>query len=123
LYREAVTSAKARRAEPANISDVEWAFGLQEVDELGLRWLDREVIRALLGQPKSRTGKDGTPQFMCFAASESNLCMLAGVDKEEYRETIRPRLMSRGLLEVRPYYGQALTAAGVARYGALLPAE
>jgi len=91
--------------------------GAQGADECaGLRWLDREVIRALLSQPKSRTGTGGSPQFVCYAASEHNVCMLAGVDKEEYRETIRPRLMSRGLLEVRPYYGQALTDLAVSTY-------
>jgi hypothetical protein len=57
--------------------------------------------------------------LVCYGASEHNACMLAGVDKEEYRETIRPRLMSRGLLEVRPYYGQALTDRAVALYRCL----
>jgi len=81
----------------------------------GLRWLDREVIRALLSQPKSRMSK-GAPEFVCYAASEQTTCMLAGIDTEEYRETVKPRLMSRGLLEVRPYYGQALTDLAVSTY-------
>ena len=66
--------------------------------------------------------KGGIPEFVCYAASEHNACMLAGVDVEEYRETIRPRLMARGLLEVRPDYGQALTDRAVAVYGSLVAA-
>ena len=104
--------AKGRGGPTISTADVQEVFELQQIDELGLRWLDRRVIEALLTQPKRR--KD---EFVCYAAGEQNTCTLAGVDKAEYRETIRPRLMSRGLLEVRPYYGQALTDEAVALYG------
>jgi hypothetical protein len=78
------------------------------MDDMGLRWIDRRVIEALLSQPKYRRVR-GEDVFVCYAASELNTCTLAGLDKGEYRESIRPRLMTRGLLEVKPYYGQALT--------------
>lgn len=118
VQRVAVTNAKARGASVVDVEDVEWAFGVQELDDLGLRYLDRQVVAALLGQPKTRTSK-GTPEFVCYAASEQTTCMLAGIDTDEYRETVKPRLMSRGLMEVRPYYGQALTPKAVELYAHL----
>ncbi len=104
----AVTAAKGGGSVIVGMPHVERVFKQQEIDELGLRWIDRQVIRALLKQPRYRAPK-GVKEFVCFAASEQNTCSMAGVDLAEYRETIRPRLMSRGLLEVRPTYGQALT--------------
>ena len=115
VYRMAVTSARGRSASAVKDADVDRVFALQKMDALGLRWLDRRVIQALFGQPKYRRVK-GENVFECYAASEQNTCTLAGVDKGEYREAIRPRLMTRGLLQVRPYYGQALTAKAVDTY-------
>jgi Holliday junction DNA helicase RuvB len=112
LYELARNAAKARRSTTIDTPDTERVFKLQEIDAQGLRWMDRKVIQVLLTQPK----KNAKGMLMCYAASEANLCSLAGIDKEQYRTTIRPRLMSRGLLELRPYYGQALTAAAVATY-------
>jgi hypothetical protein len=57
------------------------------------------------------------PVFVCFAASEQNVVTLARIDKAEYREAVRPRLMSRGLLEVT--HGQTLTPRALTWYGHL----
>lgn len=112
LYNLAVSIAQANGEPAVTTSHVEEVFALEQVDVHGLRWLDREVIRALLKQPKHL--KDGT--FVCHGASESNVCTIAGVDRDEYRQVIRPRLMSRRFLEMRPYYGQCLTSECVALY-------
>jgi Holliday junction resolvasome RuvABC ATP-dependent DNA helicase subunit len=114
IYRMAVTAAKGRGAPAVDHADVDRVFALQEMDELGLRWIDRQVIAALLTQPKYRRAK-GQDVFVCFSASEQNVCTLANVDKGEFRESIRPRLMSRGLLQVKQ--GQALTDKAVELYG------
>jgi len=113
----ATNAAKAAGRESVTIPDVERVFALQGMDELGLRWIDRQVVDALLTQPKQRRGRGGAQEFVCYGASELNTCTLASVDKSEYRETIRPRLMARGLLMVRPYYGQSLTEKAVELYG------
>lgn len=118
LYRMAATGAKGTGSGEVTEEHVQKVFDRQGVDELGLHWIDRMVIKALLSQPRSRQWK-GKPQFVCYAASESNTCTLAGVDKEEYRTAIRPKLMSRKLLEAKPYYGQALTERAVELYGNL----
>lgn len=116
LYRMAVTAAKGAGRPIVTHADVDRVFALQKIDELGLRWMDRRVLQALFTQPKYR--REGKAQvFVCYAASEQNTATLAGVDKAEYRESIRPRLMSRGLLEVRVTYGQALTEKAAEVYG------
>jgi Holliday junction resolvasome RuvABC ATP-dependent DNA helicase subunit len=119
LYRMAATVAKGNGDTEVTTAHVEKIFDRQGVDELGLHWIDRMVIKALLGQPRERQFK-GKPQFVCYAASESNTCTLAGVDKEEYRTAIRPKLMARKLLEAKPYYCQALTKKAVDLYMDLL---
>ena len=109
--------AAVRGEKEADVQDVERVFELDEIDDMGLRWIDRSVIQALLSQPKYKNKKGGGKEFVCFAASEQNAAMLAKVDKGEYRDTIRPKLMSRGLLQIVPYYGQALTERAVELYG------
>ncbi len=42
--------------------------------------------------------------------------MMANIDPDEYRNTIRPQLMTRGLLEMRAGYGQALTPKAIELY-------
>lgn len=122
LYQQAVHFARQRGSEEVCVQDIEHVFDTQKIDPLGLRWMDRAVIQALLGQPKfrgSRTARNGQ-EFVCYAASEADTCAIARVDKGEYRESIKPRLMARGLLQVRTTYGQALTPDAVSKYGWLV---
>lgn len=119
LLKLAEMSARSRNAPCTEVHDVERIFKLEQLDELGLRWLDREVIRALFTQPKDRVVKGGGKEFVCYAASEQNVCTLSQLDRESYRHQVRPRLMARGLLQLRPYYGQSLTDKCVRMYGQL----
>jgi len=112
----AVTAAKARGAAQVEVVDVERVIDQQRIDALGLRLWDRQVIAALLGQPKYRRVK-GQDVFSHYAASEAAVTAMAQLDPEEYRTVVRPRLMSRGLLEIRG--GQALTPRAVQLYGHL----
>lgn len=113
IFELAKASAQANgRAEVAS-EDVEWVVRNLELDELGLRALDRRVIYALRDRPRTVGGET------VHGASESDTCVLAGIDKAEYRETVRPRLMARGLLEIRPGVGQALTAKALQLYPAV----
>ncbi len=92
------------------LDDVNWVLQNQQIDELGLRALDRRVIQVLRDRRRTVGGET------VYGASEGDLCVLAGIDKAEYRETVRPRLMARGLLEIRPGVGQALTARALELY-------
>jgi Holliday junction resolvasome RuvABC ATP-dependent DNA helicase subunit len=120
LYRQALQFARQRQATHVDTLDVERVFDSQQIDTLGLRWMDRSVLRALLGMPRFRNAKGGTKEFVCYAAAEKDTTQLAQVDPGEYRETIKPRLMARGLLQIRATYGQALTDKAVELYGWLV---
>ena len=119
LRREAEIFAKAVGRTMVTETDVQDVFSTYGIDDLGLRWEDREVIAALFKRPRTR-GKDNV--FVCYGGSESDICAMSGLDPEEYRETVKPRLLSRGLLEVRAGYGQALTEEAVTQYAHLKPA-
>lgn len=119
MFRLCVPAARARKSERIQLKDVNNVLDYQRIDEIGLRWMDRQVIKALFSLPKIKA--DGT--FVCYAGSEVNVVLLAQIDKAEYRETIRPKLMSRGLLGIRPYYGQALTDKAVRDYANLMPED
>lgn len=114
LYRLATVSAKARNAPLIEARDVEWVIAHQGIDALGLRRMDRQVLQALLG--RARVLRSGET---VYGASEQDTCALARVDKQEFRETIRPRLMARGLLTMRAGVGQALTPKALTLYGDL----
>lgn len=118
LRREAEIFARAAGRAMIIEQDVDEVFTTYGIDEQGLRWEDREVIRALFKRPRTR-GKDQT--FVCYGGSESDICAMSGLDPEEYREAVKPRLMSRGFLEVRAGYGQALTEQATTLYAALKP--
>lgn len=120
LFRVAVTGAKGRGSETVTADDVQRVFERMEIDQYGLRWQDRRVLEVLFTQPKYRLVK-GVSVFVAWAASEQNVVTLAGIDKAEYREAVRPRLMSRGLLEIRSSYGQALTVRAKEWYPNLVP--
>lgn len=118
LAREARTFAKADGRTLVEVRDVQTVFEIYEIDARGLRWTDRQVLAALYQRPRYR-GK--SQELVCYAASEGDLCAVVGLDPEEYRATVKPRLLSRGFVEVRSGYGQALTPAGVAWYLQGLP--
>jgi Holliday junction resolvasome RuvABC ATP-dependent DNA helicase subunit len=120
LYRQALQFTKQRKAPQVQIEDIERVFQTQQMDALGLRWMDRAVIRALLSRPKYRNGRGGAKEFVCYSASEKDTCTMANVDPGEYRDSVKALLMSRGLLEVRATYGQALTPKAVTTYGWLV---
>jgi Holliday junction resolvasome RuvABC ATP-dependent DNA helicase subunit len=112
LFDSAVVSAQSRNSPYVELIDVERVFRQEELDEFGLRDIDRQVIRALLG-----LGSPNRQGVMEYAASEQTICALVKIDRDEYRQYIRPRLMARGLLLVR--HKQFLTNDAVARYGYL----
>ena len=122
VYNIAAVFAKGRAASAVDLPDVERVWQSQKIDALGLRWIDRKVIEVLFGQPKYRRvpGEAGATEFVCYAASESNVVTIAQIDPAEYRETVRPRLMGRGLLTVRATYGQALTPLTEEKYPELM---
>jgi Holliday junction DNA helicase RuvB len=113
LFRECSIFATAHQQDIITTEVVQDVFDTYEIDLHGLRPVDRSVIAALFQRPRYR-GKDQV--FHCYGGSESDICAVARLDKSEFQETIRPRLMSRGFLEVRSGVGLALTDKGVAAY-------
>jgi Holliday junction DNA helicase RuvB len=116
LRAQAEVFSRARGASAIGVDDVREVFDTFEIDDQGLRWMDREVLRTLFKFPRFRKGG---AEFVCYAASERDLCGTAGLDPEEYREAIKPRLLARGLLETRAGYGQALSPNAIDRYESL----
>lgn len=113
LAQDVRTYAKAHRLDVITPAAVEEVFMAWEIDPLGLRPVDRTVLQALYLRPRHRT-RDGA--FLGYGASEADLCALAGLDRQEFQDVIRPRLMNRGLLQVRTGLGLALTEKAVATY-------
>lgn len=114
LVRLARSAAASRGSTVVDVEDIERVFAQEQLDTMGLRRLDRAVIRALLGQGVM------TGNGMVYRASEQALCALAGVDRPTYVEEVRPRLQARQLLVVRG--GQQLTSAAVQAYSWLAAA-
>ncbi len=86
---------------------------IDDPTELGLRAIDRKIIMTMLQRPRYR-GRSA--ELIGFGASENDVCLASGVDKGEFRDVIRPRLMTRGLIEVRPGIGLALTDRAIKHY-------
>jgi holliday junction DNA helicase RuvB len=120
LFRECKVFARAGNLGRITKPVVEDVLTTYEIDENGLRPVDRIVLKALFQRPRYR-GK--LQEFYCYGASESDVCAMANLDKAEFQESIRPRLMSRGFLEVRAGVGLALTSKGVETYGTELKVE
>jgi Holliday junction DNA helicase RuvB len=116
LFRECTIFANADQLPSITTTVVEDVFDTYEIDQHGLRPADRSVIAALFQRPRVRA-KD--LQFICYGGSESDVCAVARLDRAEFQETIRPKLMSRGFLEVRSGVGLALTERAVTEYGTL----
>jgi Holliday junction DNA helicase RuvB len=118
LFRECTIFANASGVPVITTAEVQDVFDTYEIDINGLRPADRSVLSALFQRPRYR-GKDQA--FYCYGGSESDVCAVARLDKAEFQETIRPKLMSRGFLEVRAGVGLALTDKAVQEYAALNP--
>jgi holliday junction DNA helicase RuvB len=114
LFRECKIFALAGNKDTITHEVVKDVLDTYEIDEHGLRPIDRLVLSALFQRPRYR-GKDQA--FYCYGASESDVCAMSHLDKTEFQESIRPRLMSRGFLEVRAGVGLALTDRAVELYG------
>jgi Holliday junction DNA helicase RuvB len=97
---------------------VQEMFEVWQIDELGLRPTDRRVIHAMLDRPRHR-GRDGA--FLGYGGSEADICAVAGIDRAEFQQVVRPKLLSRRLLEVRPGIGLVLTEKAVLAYHTLEP--
>lgn len=124
VFTNAVIFAKARQSPRVELDDVQEVWDSYQIDELGLRPVDREIIRVLFMQPRYRRSREtGEQEFVCYAASEVNTVTMARIDKAEYRDYVRPKLMGRGLLEIRVTYGQALTNRAVETYAWLKPED
>lgn len=115
LFTECVVFAKATQAPTITRAVVQHVFDTYAVDGLGLRPVDRKVLSAMRARPRYRAR---TGELLGYGASENDVCVSSGVDKGEFRDVIRPRLMTRGLIEVRPGIGLALTARAVEYYPA-----
>lgn len=117
VYRKAVIFAKERHSPVIDTEDVATVWTVNHVDELGLRPVDRDVLAALFRAPRHRRDRrTGEQEFVCYALSEDNVIQMARVDRAEYKDYIRPKLMNRGLLEIRISYGQALTPLAIEKY-------
>jgi holliday junction DNA helicase RuvB len=115
LFRECKIFARAGNLDRITCPVVEDVLTTYEIDSNGLRPVDRAVLTALFQRPRLR-GK--AQEFYCYGASESDVCAMAKLDKAEFQDTIRPRLMSRGFLEVRAGVGLALTDLAIKEYHA-----
>jgi Holliday junction resolvasome RuvABC ATP-dependent DNA helicase subunit len=117
LFKECMIFATAQDYAEITPEIVEDVFTTFEIDQHGLRPVDRVVLAALFQRPRYR-GKEQA--FYCYGGSESDVCAVAKLDKTEFQETIRPRLLSRGLLEVRSGVGLALTPHAITEYQSLV---
>lgn len=115
LFGECVIFAKATDADTITYDIVDHVFRTFAVDHLGLRSVDRQIISAMRARPRYR-GRTG--ELIGYGGSENDVCLASGVDKGEFRDVIRPRLLTRGLIEVRPGIGLSLTALAVEHYPA-----
>lgn len=113
LFTECVVFAKATQTPTITRDVVQHVFDTYAVDSLGLRPVDRKVLSAMRARPRYRAR---TGELLGYGASENDVCVSSGVDKGEFRDVIRPRLMTRGLIEVRPGIGLALTARAAEYY-------
>lgn len=114
LLELANNARKARRGKKINKKDVKRVFRLFQIDKNGLRRIDRNAIAALFKLIKRKV--DGE---MRYAGSEENVALMAKIDRDEFKTSVRPRLISRGLLELRPWWGHCLTDKAVSMYSNL----
>lgn len=114
LLELANNARKARKGKKINVKDVKRVFRLFQIDKNGLRRIDRNAIAALFKLIKRKTNGE-----MRYAGSEENVALMAKIDREEFKTSVRPRLIARGLLELRPWWGHCLTDRAVEMYSNL----
>lgn len=117
VYNLAATAAKAANLPRITEEVATMVLNRYGIDDIGLDRYDRACIKAILSQPMMRT-TNGRQEVAGYRCSEDAVAAIAGVDKTYYRDTIRPKLMSRGLLIIRA--GQQLTPKAVELYHDLL---
>lgn len=106
LAKDTLTYAKAHGQDHIDADVLHEVFQTWEIDQRGLRPVDRRVLETLYRRPKHRA-KDGV--LLGYGASEADICAMSGLDPGEFRAVIRPRLMARGYIEVRSGFGLRLT--------------
>ena len=107
------TYADANQLQLIRVEDALAVFETWGIDEYGLRPIDRQVLDVLRARPRRRAG---TNELLGYGASEADVCALAGLDRVEFQLVVRPRLMSRNLIVVRPGLGLALTPTALEWY-------
>jgi len=107
-------ASRARKDKKVRRKDVERVLRLHQIDEFGLRELDRRAIAALFRLIKRKVNGE-----FHYAGSEENVALMARIDRAEFRATVRPKLLARGLMEIRPWWGHTLTDRAIAMYGHL----
>lgn len=96
--------------------DVERVITAEELDEFGLRRLDRSVIHVLLKSKRVIKGKrKDEPDEVYYVLSKTNLMRVANVDPGALELEVLPRLLNRGFARVTSR-GVELTDAAVIRY-------
>lgn len=113
LVAETKVYARAHHESVITPHTVHRVLAAWDLDAHGLRPIDRRVLATLYQRPKVRT-KDGV--VLGYGASEADVCAASGIDPGEFRAVVRPRLMARGYLEVRPGFGLKLTDKALRDY-------
>jgi Holliday junction resolvasome RuvABC ATP-dependent DNA helicase subunit len=91
------------------------AFRLLDLDENGLYYQDRKVLRALYNNPKLYAPRADGTQLKRYAHSERAIRALTGLDENLYRDQIEPKLLRQGFLTIGTG-GRELTEKAFAVY-------
>jgi Holliday junction resolvasome RuvABC ATP-dependent DNA helicase subunit len=111
IFNEVQLLARLAKVKHVNVTMAIAALDLLEIDKMGLRKEDREVIRCLLRVPRRLVTKD----VVRYSMSEEALCAAAGIDRGTYKKRVQPKLLRTGLLMTLG--GQCLTDRAVTDYG------
>lgn len=99
------TWATAHRVGAIDRKDVLKVLQDYGIDDRGLREIDRKVLDVMAKMPRRRTRDQ---EIIGYGGSEADVCSLAGIDRAEFQRVVRPRLMARGLIGVKPGIGISL---------------
>lgn len=117
LREDAQVYAEAARRPTITVEDVERTIRAEELDEFGLRPLDRDAIGALLKAKRViRARRKGEPDEVVYAMSKANLARTTNIDPDALDTEVLPRLLGREFAIVSSR-GIQLTDAAVLRYG------
>lgn len=117
-YKQSVVYAKGAKRDYVKLEDVQRAMENRGIDAYGLGKEDRQVIKALLSTPPRKLPGMQEPVHIL---SESNIIGMTQIHKALYANTIKPKLLKRGLLAIRT--GQMLTERAVQIYAPYFQAE